>query len=323
MKGEPPRSTAGRSIQSLATEQSFSEPAASSTKATTDTASSAVVETAPPAEERTTDTPPAAPRLPAGTETSSTPPRKPVPQKSTATVASKTPSPAKPAADKIAAPSPPVEPQPSLPVSMIVRPDSTAVASDSSLFPGELEESFDSALARVEPMRARNSLAARMLGVIRKLLPSGAGGQREPADIQRMVAFDGFRDDLFEDKRERDRRYGTVYMVSEAVNAYLVRLELPRRMPNSSLKQTWELPDEMPDYACTLSLTDDVLCIRAGLPDEARRRLSYVSSSFPSDFQTRIEFQLPVESYKHRLRNKVLEVIVYKKQAFSSARNLS
>jgi hypothetical protein len=328
MKGEPLRSTAGRSIQSLTTsEQSLSEPAAGSTEATTDTAPSAVVETAPPAEERTPDTPPAAPRPPASTETSSTPPGKPVPQKSTATVkptvASKTPSPAKPAADKIATPSPPVEPQPSLPVSMIMRPDSAAAASDSSLFPGELEESFDSALARVEPMHARNSLAARILGGIRKLLPSGAGGQREPANIQRMVAFDGFRDDLFEDKRERDRRYGTVYTVSEAVNAYLVRLELPRRMPNSSLKQTWELPDEMPDYACTLSLTDDVLCIRAGLPDEARRRLSYVSSSFPSDFQTRIEFQLPVEGYKHRLRNKVIEVIVYKKQAFSSARNLS
>ena len=128
-----------------------------------------------------------------------------------------------------------------------------------------------------------------------------------------MVAFDGFRDDLFEEKRERDRRYGTVYTVSEEINAFLVRLELPRRMPKSSLKQTWELPDEMPDYVCTLNLTDNVLCIRAGLPDEARRRLSYISSSFPSDFQTRIEFQAPVEGYKHRLRNKVLEIIVYKK----------
>jgi hypothetical protein len=137
-----------------------------------------------------------------------------------------------------------------------------------------------------------------------------------------MVAFDGFRSDLFEDKRERDRRYGTVYTVSEEVNAFLVRLELPRRMSRSSLKQTWELPDEMPDYACALNLTDNVLCIRASLPDEARRRLSYVSSSFPSDFQTRIEFPTPVEGYKHRLRNKVLEIVVEKKPGFRPAGRL-
>jgi hypothetical protein len=329
MKGEPLRSTAGRSIQPLTTssEKSVSESTASGTEGTTDTAPSAVVETAHPTEERAFDATPAAPRPPASTETSSKPTHKPVPQKSTATVKAatvgKTASPAKPTADKIATPSPPVEPQPSLPVSMIVRPNSATAASDSSLFPGELEESFDSALARVELMRTRNSLAARILGSIRRILPSGAGKRRKPVNVRRMVAFDGFRDDLFEDKRERDRRYGTVYTVSEEVNAFLVRLELPRRMPKSSLKQTWELPDEMPDYACSLNLTDNVLCIRAGLPDEARRRVSYISSSFPSDFQTRIEFQVPLEGYKHRLRNKVLEVIVYKKPAFSSARKLS
>jgi hypothetical protein len=326
MKGEPLRLTAGRSIESLTTsEQSLSEPAAGDTKETTSPAPSAVDETAPQAEERTLDKPPAAPP-PATIETSSQAPGKPVPQKSTAAKAvavNKAPSPAKPVADKIITPSPPPEPQPSLPVSMIVRPDSAAPAGDSSLFPGELEESFDHALARVKPMHARNALVRRVLGAMRKLFPSGAGRAREPVNIQRMVAFDGFRDDLFEDKRERDRRYGTVYTVVEAINAFVVRLELPRRMPRSSLKQTWELSDEMPDYACSLSLTDNVLCVRAGLPDEARRRLSYVSSSFPSDFQTRIEFHAPVAGYKHRLRNKVLEVIVYKKSAVSSASMLS
>jgi len=131
-----------------------------------------------------------------------------------------------------------------------------------------------------------------------------------------MVSFDGFDTDLFDQKRERDRRYGTVYTVSEELNAFVVRLELPRRVPNSSLKQTWELPDEMPDYTCQVSLSDGVLIIRAGLADEARRRLSYVSASFPPDFQTRIDFPVPVESYKHRLRDKRLEVIVFKKTSF-------
>jgi hypothetical protein len=131
--------------------------------------------------------------------------------------------------------------------------------------------------------------------------------------MQRRVAFDGFRDDLFEEKRERDRRYGTVYSVAQEANAFVVRLELPRQLPRSSLKQTWDLPDDMPDYVCRLSLMDNVLSIRAGLPDEARRRLSYISASFPSDFQTRIEFPVPVGECIHRLRDKVLEVIVWKK----------
>jgi len=79
----------------------------------------------------------------------------------------------------------------------------------------------------------------------------------------------------------------------------------------------------MPDYACSLSLADNVLCIRAGLPDEARRRLSYVSSSFPSDFQTRIEFDVPVQGYKPRQRNKVLEIIVFKRPGFGLAGKLA
>jgi hypothetical protein len=150
---------------------------------------------------------------------------------------------------------------------------------------------------------------ARILGALRG---------RRINQLQRQIAFDGFRSELFDDKRERDRRYGTIYTVSEMADAFIVRLELPRRMPRSSLKQTWGIADEMPDYACTLSLNDNVLCIRAGLPDEARRRLSYVSSSFPTDFQTRIEFPRPVNGYRHRLQNKTLEVIAYKSPIESS-----
>jgi hypothetical protein len=329
MKAEPLRSTAGRSIMSLMTsEKSTSEPTASGEERTTDTVPSAAVKTAHPIEERAPDTtPPVQQQPPANIETSSKSPARPMPPKSTgmakpATAGKVVISP-KPAAEKISPPPPLVEPQSSLPVSMIVRPDSATSASDSSLFPGELEGSFESALAGVELAHARTSFAMRILRGIHALIPSTAGRRHELVHIQRMVAFDGFRNDLFEEKRERDSRYGTVYNVSEEINAFLVRLELPRRMPKSSLKQTWELPDEMPDYVYTLNLTDNVLCIRAGLPDEARRRLSYVSSSFPSDFQTRIEFQAPVEGYKHRLRNKVLEIIVYKKPDVSPARRLS
>lgn len=227
-----------------------------------------------------------------------------------------------PRADKGTPPKPPPHqhgseglnrPQRSLPVSMIVRPSSNHVDDVSSTHPGELEESFESALARVEPLPDRTSVWARLTGLLRKLGLSG-GRDTNFIDPHRTIAFDGFHDSLFEEKRERDRRYGTVYAVAEHPNAFVVKLELPRRMPRSALKATWEVPDEMPDYICQLRLDRGVLTIRAGLPDEARRRLSYISTSFPPDFQTRIEFPLPVEGYKHRVLNKTLEVIVFKKR---------
>jgi ferredoxin len=130
--------------------------------------------------------------------------------------------------------------------------------------------------------------------------------------VKRTVGFDGYTTDFHDEKVERDRRYGTVYTVNEHSNAYLVRLEMPRRVPASSLKRLWSLPDEMPDYDYNIGLGDAVLTISASVRGEAMRRLSYISSSFPADFTTRIDFDEPVASFKHRLRNKIIEIIVLK-----------
>jgi len=130
--------------------------------------------------------------------------------------------------------------------------------------------------------------------------------------VERKVAFDGFQTDLYDEKLERDRRYGTVYTVREYANAYLVRLEMPRKLPASSLKRLWNLPDEMPDYDYSIALADNVLTINASVRGESLRRLSYVSSAFPADFMTRIEFGRQVVAFKHRLRDKVMEIVVLK-----------
>jgi hypothetical protein len=136
---------------------------------------------------------------------------------------------------------------------------------------------------------------------------------RGPATrADRHVAFDGFSNPMHDEKIERDRRYGTVYTVVEYANAYLVGIEMPRRIPDSSLKELWKLPDEMPDYDYTVTLHERVLAVRAGVRGDAMRRLSYISASFPSDFLTRIEFDQPVTSFKHCLLDKVLEIIVFK-----------
>lgn len=191
-----------------------------------------------------------------------------------------------------------------------------------SALPGTLEEKhfademdcgFETALEMVEPggpareRRSHRSIWAALLGMLR------LDSLRGPATRQdRHVAFDGFRNPLHDEKIERDRRYGTVYTVVEHANAYLVSIEMPRRIPASSLKELWKLPDEMPDYEYTITLHGTVLAVRAGVRGDAMRRLSYISASFPSDFLTRIEFDKPVVSFKHRLRDKVLEIVVFK-----------
>lgn len=176
-------------------------------------------------------------------------------------------------------------------------------------FAGEMECDFETALGMVEPggPRRRRGFWAKLAAMLH------IGGGSGPVTRQdRHVGFDGFRNSMHDDKTERDRRYGTVYTVVEHANAYLVSLEMPRRIPASSLKELWKLPDEMPDYDYNLALHGSVLAVRAGLRGEAMRRLSYVSASFPADFLTRVEFSRPVTAFKHRLRDKVLEIVVFK-----------
>jgi ferredoxin len=150
------------------------------------------------------------------------------------------------------------------------------------------------------------------LAPIGSMLARAGGAGRK---TERRAAFDGFEGTMHEDKTERDRRYGTVYTVAEYANAYLVRLEMPRKLPPSSLKGLWNLPDEMPDYDYNIVLGDNLLAINASTRGETIRRLSYVSSAFPADFTTRIEFGKPVAAFKHRMRDKVLEVVVLKAEA--------
>ncbi|HJU29607.1 MAG TPA: hypothetical protein VJ718_10575 [Candidatus Binataceae bacterium] len=229
--------------------------------------------------------------------------------------------PVKPATVKAPAPPPaPFVPHPSMPISMINSPerDANAARPADGRFSGELEEDFETALAAVKMAPRKRSLAAMLICSIAMLMGRSRAAAYER--VRRAVAFDGFRTNLHDEKLERDRRYGTVYNVTEELNAYLVRLEMPRRMPNSSLRRTWNLPEEMPDYDYSLSLRDGVLAIRASVPGEARRRLSYVSPSFPADFLTRMEFARPVGGFSHRLRDKVLEIIVFKRdETFRSA----
>jgi hypothetical protein len=195
-----------------------------------------------------------------------------------------------------------------LPLSMVLRPaTSDRWELPEARFPGELDGDFDSALARVEAVPASSKIAGSVARLMRW------GRARAGTDRQRRVAFDGFTSALHDEKTERDRRYGTVYTVVDRKNAYLVRLELPRVLPRSALKSVWQLDRAMPDYDYSLKLGSEFLIIRGSVAGEALRRLSYVSASFPADFMTRIDFGEPIDGFVHRLRDKVIELIVFKR----------
>jgi ferredoxin len=127
------------------------------------------------------------------------------------------------------------------------------------------------------------------------------------------IAFDGFYDSQFDEKRDRERRYGEVYRVEDMGKGILVRLEFPRQVPHSSVKEELGVPDEMPDYDFDLLLTNGSLVVRGKVADPLVRKVASGAPSFPPDFTTRIDLGAPVTGFKHRYRDKILEVLLVKR----------
>jgi len=130
---------------------------------------------------------------------------------------------------------------------------------------------------------------------------------------QGTVAIDGFHGGGFEDKLERERRYGEVYTLQEKGNGYLLRLEFPRSVPNSALKEEMGIPDEMPGYDYDLALRNGFFVVKGRVTDSQVRKLATVSPAFPPDFATNVELPGPVTAFKHRIRDRTLEVVLLKR----------
>ncbi|HYB98061.1 MAG TPA: 4Fe-4S dicluster domain-containing protein [Candidatus Limnocylindrales bacterium] len=126
---------------------------------------------------------------------------------------------------------------------------------------------------------------------------------------------EGFYTTEFDEKRERERRYGEVYRVDQYPAGYYVRFELPRKVPRSGAKHDLGIGDEMPDYDVKLSLDDHTLTVRGRVVDESLRALCGVSSSFPADFKTPIPLEGRLAGFRHRYADKVLEVVVLRQDA--------
>src|SRR5689334_18749383 len=139
----------------------------------------------------------------------------------------------------------------------------------------------------------------------------GLAGRR---GTENRVGFDGFYAgrEHFDDKAERDRRYGSIYRVEDRDDAYILHLEFPRRLPPSSLADELGLPREMPDYDYQLSLHDGTFVVHGKVTDPQVRKLTAVAPAFPPEFTTRVPLRDPVAGFRHRYRDKTLEVILPK-----------
>jgi ferredoxin len=145
------------------------------------------------------------------------------------------------------------------------------------------------------------------------LLPVGAlitglAGRRGASS---GVGFDGFHAgrEHFDDKLERARRYGEVFRLEDRDDAYLFHLEFPRVVPPSSLGTELALPTQMPDYDYDLKLENGTFVVHARVVDPQVRRITGAAPAFPSEFTTRVPLSDPVLGFRHRYRDRMLDVV--------------
>lgn len=129
------------------------------------------------------------------------------------------------------------------------------------------------------------------------------------------IPVEGFYSREFEPKREREKRYGEVYIVEELEGGYHVRMELPRQIPPSAARDELGLGTEMPDYDLRVSLNDGTLTVRGAVVDANLRAVCGVSPAFPADFKTEIPLAGKLAGFRHRYAEKLLEIVVLKREA--------
>ena len=136
-----------------------------------------------------------------------------------------------------------------------------------------------------------------------------------------------------DDIKERYRRYGMINQVSEMADYYRIEVEFPRWVPNSSMKEAFNLPDRMPDYDYEVRLSSPystadpipapatTVTVQTHLPVDPKTgqmedpRFEDVvgrASSFPNGFTNIFPIQAQPEDFYTHYRNRVLEIIVPK-----------
>lgn len=140
-----------------------------------------------------------------------------------------------------------------------------------------------------------------------------------------------------DDITERYRRYGMVNRISELADHYRIEIEFPRWVPNSSAKETHDLPDRMPDYAYevylsspyvpdTSSMQEIVVTVQTQLPRDTKNPKQFAdprfekvvgrTSSFPDGFRNNFTILGQPEDFYTKYQNRMLEIIVPKQGTY-------
>jgi hypothetical protein len=139
-------------------------------------------------------------------------------------------------------------------------------------------------------------------------------GARRRALHRGRIGVDGFHGGGFGTKLERERRYGEVFTLDEHEHGCLLRLELPRKVPDSAVKRSLGVGDDMPDPCCSATAEGNLLTVRGSITDAALRRVAAFSPAFPADFHTEVPLPSAGEwRVALRVADKVLEVVALRR----------
>lgn len=136
--------------------------------------------------------------------------------------------------------------------------------------------------------------------------PEGAAAA--PTPPERLVEVEGWEAewekhrDAPEDPAERERRYGRVLHRQSLDGCFVVRLELPRTLPNHMWVYAYGIRRTAPDYGFTLvQVGPKTVSVRGRLLDPRLRLLAGKLNSFPNMLKVDLGFPAPIGAAYFRM----------------------
>jgi ferredoxin len=139
-----------------------------------------------------------------------------------------------------------------------------------------------------------------------------------PEDLTKLDAVDGWERawaewrNVEEDVTERDRRYGRDYTVEERGDTYVVKLNLPTRVPAVRDRFRFGIEETMPRYRNHTMVQGRNLVVVGWVTDPKVRFLCHTSSSFPAQFTTSLDFDKDIIGFATRYdAHAMLEIALF------------
>lgn len=172
-----------------------------------------------------------------------------------------------------------------------------------NLFRMDGERAVAVAAAKVGEVLASRVLHSCPVGAIHTAVP-----MPDPQPVTALEVMPGWEKEWEAHRREpediveRTRRYGRVFDMREIRGCFVLRIELPRELPQHELFYMHGIPMGPPEYNCTLQpVSPWTISIRAQLLDPRLRFLSGKLNSFPPGIKVDYHFPKPVAAAFHRM----------------------